>query len=106
MPTLPSRRASARWPFLLNTSAEAGTARERAMERGLKTNLLPVLALAALALVGLAGSTRASGNEGPAYSGPLFDAHLHYNVEAYEGPYPLADALTRMRGSGVRAIVA
>ncbi|MBG9388745.1 amidohydrolase family protein [Caenimonas sp. DR4.4] len=39
------------------------------------------------------------------YTGPLFDAHLHYNVEA-QGPYPLADVLARMQRSGVRAIVA
>jgi hypothetical protein len=41
-----------------------------------------------------------------AYTGPLFDAHLHYNVEAYEGPYPLADVLARMRANGVRAVIA
>ncbi len=41
----------------------------------------------------------------PPYTGPLFDAHLHYNVEAQE-PHPLADVLGRMQRSGVRAIVA
>ncbi|MBI2753610.1 MAG: amidohydrolase family protein [Betaproteobacteria bacterium] len=43
------------------------------------------------------------------YAGPLFDAHLHYNVEAWDGqsgPHPPADVLARMQGSGVRAIVA
>ncbi len=40
------------------------------------------------------------------YSGPLFDAHLHYNEEAYQGPHPLADVLARMQRNGVRAIVA
>jgi len=40
------------------------------------------------------------------YGGPLFDAHLHYNVEAYEGPHPLPDALARMQRNGVRAILA
>jgi hypothetical protein len=39
------------------------------------------------------------------YSGPLFDAHLHYNDEA-QGPHPLADVLARMQRNGVRAIVA
>jgi Amidohydrolase len=39
------------------------------------------------------------------YEGPLFDAHLHYNDEA-QSPHPLADVLTRMKRSGVRAIVA
>ena len=40
------------------------------------------------------------------YTGPLFDAHLHYNVEAAQGPHPLPDALGRIQRSGVRAIVA
>jgi predicted TIM-barrel fold metal-dependent hydrolase len=40
------------------------------------------------------------------YAGPLFDAHLHYNVEAYSGAHPLPDAIARMQRSGVRAIVA
>ncbi len=40
------------------------------------------------------------------YNGPLLDAHLHYNVEAYEGPHPLTDVLARMQRNGVRAIVA
>ncbi len=75
------------------------------MKRWLQTGGLLALATAAMGLAGLVELARAS-NEGAAYSGPLFDAHLHYNVEAYEGSYPLADVLTRMRGSGVRAIVA
>jgi len=40
------------------------------------------------------------------YTGPLFDAHLHYNEEATHGAHPLADVLTRMQKSGVKAIVA
>lgn len=43
------------------------------------------------------------------YAGPLFDVHLHYNVEAWngqQGPHPLADVLARMQRNGVRAIVA
>jgi hypothetical protein len=43
------------------------------------------------------------------YAGPLFDAHLHYNEEAFngsEGPHPLADVLARMQRNGVRAIIA
>ena len=39
------------------------------------------------------------------YSGPLFDAHLHYNDEA-QSPHPLADVLARMQKSGVKAIIA
>ncbi|HUR90996.1 MAG TPA: amidohydrolase [Ramlibacter sp.] len=40
------------------------------------------------------------------YDGPLFDAHLHFNVEAAQGAHPLPDALARLHHSGVRAIVA
>lgn len=43
------------------------------------------------------------------YAGPLFDAHLHYNEDAWAGkgsPHPPADVLARMQRSGVRAIVA
>ncbi|WP_298932595.1 amidohydrolase [uncultured Ramlibacter sp.] len=43
------------------------------------------------------------------YAGPLFDAHLHYNTEAWDGragPHPLEDVLARMQRNGVRAIVA
>ena len=42
------------------------------------------------------------------YTGPIFDAHLHYNEEAWNGssgPFPPADALARMQRNGVRAIV-
>ncbi|WP_295641554.1 amidohydrolase family protein [uncultured Methylibium sp.] len=39
------------------------------------------------------------------YDGPLFDAHLHYNDEAWQA-HPLPDVLGRMQRSGVRAIVA
>ncbi len=47
----------------------------------------------------------AASSQGTPYAGPLFDAHLHYNVEA-QIPHPLADVLARMQGSGVRAVVA
>jgi hypothetical protein len=46
------------------------------------------------------------------YTGPLFDAHLHYNVEACahkppaDCPYPLADVLARMQKNGMRAVLA
>ncbi len=43
------------------------------------------------------------------YGGPLFDAHLHYNEEAWDGkqgPHPIADVLARMQRNGVRAIIA
>jgi hypothetical protein len=48
--------------------------------------------------------------QGPqAYGGPLFDTHLHYNQEAWDGntgPYPPAEALARMQRNQVTAIVA
>jgi hypothetical protein len=43
------------------------------------------------------------------YSGPLLDAHLHYNVEAWDGqagPYPPAEVVARLRRNGVRAVLA
>jgi len=40
------------------------------------------------------------------YRGPLFDAHLHYNDEAWMSAHPVEDALARMQRSGVRAIIA
>ncbi|NUO73612.1 MAG: amidohydrolase family protein [Frateuria sp.] len=43
------------------------------------------------------------------FTGPLFDAHLHYNEEAWDGkqgPHPIADVLARMQRNGVRAIIA
>lgn len=45
----------------------------------------------------------------PTYQGPLFDTHLHYNQEAWDGssgPYPPAEALARIQRNGVKAIVA
>jgi hypothetical protein len=54
------------------------------------------------ALLGLAPAVAA-------YTGPLFDAHLHYNEEAWngrEGPHPPADVLARMQRNQVRGIIA
>ena len=45
----------------------------------------------------------------PTTPGPLFDTHLHYNQEAWDGntgPYPPTEALARMQRNGVKAIVA
>ena len=61
-------------------------------------------ALAAMGLIALCASAHAAD-----YTGPLFDAHLHYNEEAWDGkagPHPPADVLARMKASGVWAIVA
>lgn len=58
-----------------------------------------VIAMAAFVMPAVAA-------ESAPYAGPLFDAHLHYNVEAAQGPYPIADVVRRMSRAGVRAIVA
>ena len=49
------------------------------------------------------------GAQAAPYGGPLFDAHLHYNQEAWNGqtgPHPLSDVLARMQRNGVRAVLA
>nr|WP_328589564.1 amidohydrolase family protein [Albitalea terrae] len=61
--------------------------------------------MACVASVLAAVSPLAASAEAAAYTGPLFDAHMHYNVEAAV-PYPIADVLGRMQRSGVRAVVA
>jgi len=48
----------------------------------------------------------ASATQAQSYTGPIFDAHLHYNDEAWMSAHPLDDALGRMQRSGVRAIIA
>ena len=61
---------------------------------------LGVLLLLAMALPAVAAAP---------YDGPLFDAHLHYNDEAFDGrpaPHPVADVVARMQRNGVRAIIA
>jgi hypothetical protein len=57
-------------------------------------------AWSAACLMALAGLAHAAD-----YSGPLFDAHLHYNEEA-QSPHPLPDVLARLQRNGVKAIVA
>ncbi len=61
-------------------------------------------ARAATLLVALAGSVLAAD-----YTGPLFDAHLHYNTEAWDGragPHPPADVIARIQRNGVRGVLA
>ena len=61
-----------------------------------------VLAIGAMALL----AARAGAAD---YAGPLFDAHLHYNVEAWNGssgPYPPAEVLARLQRNGVRGLLA
>jgi hypothetical protein len=60
--------------------------------------------LASFTFSGFAHTVQAS-----EYTGPLLDAHLHYNEEAHngrEGPHPISDVLARMQRNGVKAIVA
>ncbi len=69
--------------------------------------LLALAGLAQTALLFIAFS--AAGARAEAYTGPLFDAHLHYNVEAWNGqsgPYPPAEVLARLQRNGVKAFVA
>jgi hypothetical protein len=56
--------------------------------------------LSAAASLVLAGAAQAAD-----YSGPLFDAHLHYNEEA-QSPHPVPDVLARMQRNGVMAVIA
>jgi hypothetical protein len=42
---------------------------------------------------------------GQSYSGPIFDAHLHYNVEA-RSQYPLEAVTAALANAGVRGVVA
>jgi hypothetical protein len=69
----------------------------------LATLLLAASSVMASQAFAQAPATRAS------YAGPLFDTHLHYNQEAWDGntgPYPPAEALSRMQRNNVKAIVA
>lgn len=68
-------------------------------------SLAPVHAFLAAVALALTGAAAHAAD----YAGPLFDAHLHYNEEAWNGtagPHPPSDVLGRMKRSGVRAIVA
>ncbi len=59
------------------------------------------LATAAVSMPGVASAQP--------YTGPLFDAHMHYNVEAWSGsagPHPPADVLARFARNGVKAVLA
>lgn len=57
--------------------------------------------LLATLLLALAGAAHAQ-----SYTGPLFDAHLHYNDEAWQAEHTLSDVIGRLQRSGVRAAIA
>lgn len=53
--------------------------------------------------------SQAHGQTAAPYDGPLFDTHLHYNQEAWDGtagPFPPTEALARMQRNQVKAIIA
>jgi len=56
--------------------------------------------LVSLLLGGIAFTARSE-----PYTGPIFDAHLHYNDDA-QAPYPIAAVFELFRKNGVRAILA
>ena len=65
-------------------------------------------AASAIAMLLAAGTAFAQGTPAP-YKGPLFDTHLHYNQEAWDGntgPFPPSEALARMQRNDVTAIIA
>ena len=58
----------------------------------------------AILFIAIAGVAQAAD-----YTGPLFDAHLHYNEEAWNGqagPHPISDVLARIKRNGVKAVIA
>lgn len=57
-----------------------------------------IVAALLLALAGVAGAQT--------YTGPIFDAHLHYNDEAWQAEHTLPDVIGRLQRSGVRAVIA
>ncbi|MDO8456656.1 MAG: amidohydrolase [Burkholderiaceae bacterium] len=66
------------------------------------------LALVKYACIAIIYIATAGAAQATDYTGPLFDAHLHYNQEAWDGqagPHPVADVLARMQRNSVRAIV-
>jgi hypothetical protein len=62
--------------------------------------------LAATLAAPLVAPTIARAQAATPYAGPLFDAHLHYNDEAFGGMFPVDDVFARMQRAGVRAIIA
>lgn len=69
--------------------------------------IAPIAAMLMAACTAIAPS--AYGQAPAAYAGPLFDTHLHYNQEAWDGntgPYPPAEALARIQRNNVKAIIA
>jgi hypothetical protein len=70
----------------------------------MRTIVAPLLAACAALVL-----SHAHGQAAAPYDGPLFDTHLHYNQEAWDGntgPFPPTEALARMQRNQVKAIIA
>jgi len=70
----------------------------------MRTVVAPLLAACAALVL-----SHAHGQAAAPYDGPLFDTHLHYNQEAWDGntgPFPPTEALARMQRNQVKAIIA
>lgn len=75
------------------------------LARGLRRRRLLQAALALPLAPAALDATRAADAPAP-WRGPLFDAHLHYNDEAWMGPHDLSDVLGRLQRAGVRGVLA
>jgi predicted TIM-barrel fold metal-dependent hydrolase len=102
-----SRRPAAALP---GTGGEAKPLERPSVDRGrrrLTSGLLSGLVTApALSAAVLAPSRAAAQAADERWRGPIFDAHLHYNDEAWMGPHSLDDVFGRLQRAGVRGIVA
>ena len=59
-----------------------------------------------VAIISIASSGFAQATD---YTGPLFDAHLHYNEEAWNGkagPHPISDVMARIQRNGINGVLA
>jgi hypothetical protein len=68
---------------------------------------IAALLIAALSVVLPTALAQPRANAEAGYQGPLFDTHLHYNQEAWDGntgPYPPAEALARFQRNDVRVV--
>ena len=59
-----------------------------------------------VAIISIASSGFAQATD---YTGPLFDAHLHYSEEAWNGkagPHPISDVMARIQRNGIKGVLA
>lgn len=77
--------------------------------KGFRPLALFFIAQVALIFIATSGLIRVAAQVASAYTGPMFDAHLHYNEEAWNGqtgPHPISDVLARLQRNQVRAVIA